>query len=304
MKKMEIFRGVGTALITPFRDGEIDFDVLGNLIDRQIEAGIDALVIGGTTAEAATLSDGERYELFDYAKARVAGRCRLIYGTGTNDTRVAIKHTEYASRLGCDGVLVVTPYYNRGTAEGVVRHYEAIAEASGVPILLYNVPSRTGVNLSIETLERLADNKRIVGIKEASDSLDRLVTISSIKGLSLYSGNDSQIYPVLSLGGLGVISVVSNLYPRETIDICKLYFANDMKNSLKKQQQLLPIINALFLETNPAPVKYAMSKKGLCLPDMRLPMWLPAKAPQDKIDAVLDEYERLNSARSHPFEPR
>ena len=304
MKKMEIFRGVGTALITPFKDGEIDFDVLGNLIDRQIEAGIDALVIGGTTAEAATLSDGERYELFDYAKARVAGRCRLIYGTGTNDTRVAIKHTEYASRLGCDGVLVVTPYYNRGTAEGVVRHYEAIAEASGVPILLYNVPSRTGVNLSIETLERLADNKRIVGIKEASDSLDRLVTISRIKGLSLYSGNDSQIYPVLSLGGLGVISVVSNLYPAETIQICKLFFANNKKKSLEIQQHLLPLINALFLETNPAPIKYAMSKRALCLPDMRLPMWLPAKATQDKIDAVLDEYERLNSAHSHPCEPR
>ena len=213
MKKMEIFRGVGTALITPFKDGHVDYATLGDLIDRQITAGIDALVIGGTTAEAATLSDTERYELFEYARDRVGDRCRLVYGTGTNDTRVAVRHTEYASRLGCDGVLVVTPYYNRGTAEGVIKHYEAIAEASDVPVLLYNVPSRTGVNLSIETLERLAENERIAGIKEASDSLDRLMSISSIKGLSLYSGNDSQIYPVLSLGGLGVISVVSNLYP-------------------------------------------------------------------------------------------
>ena len=304
MKKVEIFRGVGTALITPFKDGRVDLGTLGALIDRQIAAGIDALVIGGTTAEAATLSDQERYDLFDYARERVADRCRLIYGTGTNDTRVAIRHTEYASRLGCDGVLVVTPYYNRGTAEGVIRHYEAIAEASDVPVLLYNVPSRTGVNLSLETLQRLAKNERIVGIKEASDSLDRLMSISLIDGLSLYSGNDSQIYPILSLGGLGVISVVSNLYPEETIMICKHYFANNKEMSLEIQQSLLPVISALFLETNPAPIKYAMSKKGLCLPDMRLPMWLPAKATQDKIDAVLDEYERLNSARSHPCAPR
>ena len=291
MKKLEIFRGVGTALITPFKDGKIDFVALRELIERQIRARIDALVIGGTTAEAATLSDSERYELFEYSRDVIDGRCRLIYGTGTNDTRVAIRHTEYASHLGCDGVLVVTPYYNRGTAEGVVRHYEAIAMSSDVPVLLYNVPSRTGVNLSLETLERLAENEKIVGIKEASDSLDRLMALSRIKGLSIYSGNDSQIYPILSLGGLGVISVVSNLYPTETIQICKLFFANDMKNSLKKQQQLLPIINALFLETNPAPVKYAMAKKGLCLPDMRLPMSIPTKATMEKIDRITEDYE-------------
>ena len=292
MKKVEIFRGVGTALITPFKDGRIDYGALGELIERQIRAGIDALVIGGTTAEAATLEDNERYELFEYAKARVDGRCRLIYGTGTNDTRVAIKHTEYASHLGCDGVLVVTPYYNRGTAEGVVRHYEAIAAASGVPVLLYNVPSRTGVNLSIEALERLSENERIVGIKEASDSLDRLMAISRLHGLAIYSGNDSQIYPVLSLGGLGVISVISNLYPDETIGICKHYFANNRDISLKLQQSLLPIINALFLETNPSPVKYAMAKKGLCLPDMRLPMCLPTQLTRDKIDRAIEEYEK------------
>ena len=293
MKKTEIFRGVGTALITPFKDGRIDFDTLEVLIERQVSAGIDALVIGGTTAEAATLSDTERYELFKKSKQIAKNRCRLIFGTGTNDTRVAIKHTVFASELGCDGVLVVTPYYNRGTAEGVVKHYESIAEASGVPILLYNVPSRTGVNLSLDTLERLAENENIVGIKEASDSLDRLVGISGIDGLSLYSGNDSQIYPVLSLGGLGVISVVSNLYPKETMDICKQYFANNRDKSLKLQNELLPVINALFLETNPAPVKYAMSKKGLCLPDMRLPMWLPTKATRDRIDRAVNEFDLL-----------
>ena len=291
MKKTEIFRGVATALITPFKDGKIDYDALVGLIERQINAGIDALVIGGTTAEAATLSDTERYELFNKAKELIDGRCKLIFGTGTNDTRVAIKHTEYASRLGCDAVLVVTPYYNKGTNDGITKHYEEIARSSGVPVLLYNVPSRTGVNLSLDTLMRLSENERIVGIKEASDSLDRLVAISGIDGLALYSGNDSQIYPALSLGGLGVISVVSNLYPKETIDICKYFFANSKDKSLEAQRKLLPVINALFLETNPAPVKYALSEKGLCLSDMRLPMWLPTKATRDKIDRVIERFE-------------
>lgn len=291
MKKTEIFRGVATALITPFKDGKIDYTTLGMLIERQIEAGIDALVIGGTTAEAATLSDTERYELFEYSREATGGRCKIIYGTGTNDTRVAVKHTEYASFLGCDGVLVVTPYYNKGTRDGIIKHYETIAMASSVPVLLYNVPSRTGVNLDIDTLNILSENERIVGIKEASDSSDRLMNVSKIKGLALYSGNDSQIYPVLSLGGLGVISVVSNLYPKETMDICKYYFTNNKEMSLKAQHNLLPVITALFLETNPAPIKYAMSKRGLCLPDMRLPMWLPTKVTREKIDRVTSEYE-------------
>ena len=293
MKKTEIFRGVGTALITPFKDERIDYGALEVLIERQIEANIDALVIGGTTAEAATLSDIERYELFKRSKDIVRGRCKIILGTGTNDTRVAVKHTEFASRLGCDGVLVVTPYYNKGTGVGIVKHYERIAEASDVPILLYNVPSRTGVNLSIDTLRRLSENDRIVGIKEASDSLDRLVHISSIKGLALYSGNDSQIYPTLALGGLGVISVISNLYPKETMDICKHYFANDRDKSLYLQKSMLAVIEAMFLETNPAPIKYALSKKGLCADEMRLPMYPPTEESRAKIDRAISEYEEL-----------
>ena len=291
MKNNAIFRGVGTALITPFKDGKIDYATLEALIERQIEAKIDCLVIGGTTAEAATLSDEERYTLFKESRKMIGGRCKIVYGTGTNDTRVAVNHTRYASRLGCDGVLVVTPYYNKGTCEGIERHYEAIAKASDVPVILYNVPSRTGVTLGIDTLKKLAQNERIVGIKEASDSSDRLTAISAIKGLDLYAGNDSQIFTVLSLGGLGVISVVSNLYPAETMEICKLYFSNKTDLSLKSQQELLPVINSLFLETNPAPIKYAMAKAGLCLPDMRLPMWLPTKQTREKIDAAIAEYE-------------
>lgn len=288
MKKYEIFRGVGTALITPFKNDRIDFSSLERLIEMQIEAGIDALVIGGTTGEAATLTDEERYELYATARDMIGGRCRIIFGTGTNDTRVAIKHTEYSSRLGCDGVLLVTPYYNRGTADGVVRHYEAISEASDVPILLYNVPSRTGVNLSIETLLRLKERRNIVGIKEASDSHDRLLALSSFGDeLYLYAGNDSQIYSVLSLGGLGVISVVSNLFPKETLAICKEHFANNSKQSLALQQKLLPVINSLFLETNPAPIKYAMAAAGLCEADMRLPMWLPTEQSRRRIDEAI-----------------
>ena len=274
MKKLGIFCGVGTALITPFKDGKIDFVALRELIERQIRAKIDALVIGGTTAEAATLSDTERYELFEYARDVIGGRCRLIYGTGTNDTRVAIKHTEYASHLGCDGVLVVTPYYNRGTAEGVIRHYEAIAKASGVPVLLYNVPSRTGVNLSLETLERLAENDMIVGIKEASGNISQVAEIAALAGdkIDIYSGNDDQIVPILSLGGKGVISVLSNVMPKETSDMCKMYFDGDVNGSLKLQLKLLPLVNALFSEVNPIPVKAAVSAMGYGENYLRLPL--------------------------------
>ena len=172
-----------------------------------------------------------------------------------------------------------------------MRHYEAIADASDVPILLYNVPARTGVNLSVDTLRRLSENEKIVGIKEATDSLDRLMAVSSIDSLTLYSGNDSQIYPTLSLGGLGVISVVSNLYPRETMDICKHYFANDHDISLNLQQNLLPVINALFLETNPSPIKYAMSRAWLCKAEMRLPMWDVSEETKRKIDLAIQKYE-------------
>ena len=284
MKKKEIFLGAATALITPFWDGEIDYHSLGRLIDIQIAAGIDALVIGGTTAEAATLSDGERYALFEFAKERVNQRTKLILGTGTNDTRVAISHTKYAENIGCDGVLVVTPYYNKGTEQGIEKHFLKIAESVDLPIILYNVPSRTGVNLGINLLDRLADHTNIVAIKEASDSTDRLVSIAAIGDrLKLYAGNDSQIYPTLALGGLGVISVVSNLLPRTLHNMCTDYFEGRYDVAREMQFRLLPLIRAMFLETNPAPIKFAMANRGLCSAELRLPLDEPRESTRAEI---------------------
>jgi len=291
--KERIFTGVGTALITPFKNEKIDYPALKKLIERQIEAGIDALIIGGTTGEAATLEDTERYELFERSREYAGGRCKLIFGTGTNDTRVAIKHTRRAAEIGCDGVLLVTPYYNKGTSEGIYRHYTEIAKETSLPVLLYNVPSRTGVNLELSLLERLAAVENIVGIKEAADSQDRLTSLSAFGDrLYLYAGNDSAIYSTLALGGLGVISVVSNLYPKETLEICKQFFAGNLAESLKMQNKLLPVINSLFKETNPAPIKYAMSQCGLCSPEMRLPMWLPTESTRRKIDECLAAFDK------------
>ncbi len=284
-----IFRGVGTALITPLHKGIIDYEALERLIERQIEAGVDAIIIGGTTGEAATLSEDERYSLYKASKEIINSRVKLILGTGTNDTRTSIKHTKEAEKVGCDGVLVVTPYYNKGTNDGLYTHYKRIASATTLPIMLYNVPSRTGVNLGTDLLNRLKEIENIVAIKEASDSVDRLVELASlIPDIALYSGNDSQIYPTLALGGMGVVSVVSNLCPKQTVNLCKQFFAGNLRESLKTQHSMLPIIKSLFLETNPAPIKYAMMKIGLCEGEMRLPMWLPSKVTRKKIDKVLE----------------
>ena len=288
MVKKEIFRGTATAMITPFREGEIDYDCLGRLIDIQITAGIDALVIGGTTAEAATLTDEERYRLFEFSAERIDGKTKLIFGTGTNDTRVAIKHSKYAEKVGCDGLLLVTPYYNKGTEGGIEKHYLSIAESVNLPTLLYNVPSRTGVNLGFNLISRLADHPNIVGIKEASDSTDRLVTLASMSDkITLYSGNDSQVLPTLALGGLGVISVISNLLPRETKEMTDAYFSGDLARAREIQFKLLPIIQAMFMETNPSPIKYAMSLRGLCSPELRLPLSEPRESTKREIERLM-----------------
>lgn len=292
--KNDIFEGVGTALITPFSEGKIDFQALGRLIENQIDAKVDALVIGGTTGEAATLSDDERYELYAFAKEKIGGRCALVLGTGTNDTRVAIRHTRYAEELGCDGALLVTPYYNKGTERGVVCHYRKIAESTSLPLMLYNVPSRTGVNMSRRMLESLSEVENIVAIKEASDSADRLVEIAAMGDrLKLYAGNDTQLYTTLALGGKGVISVVSNIAPRQMNRIYKSFKSGDSASAREAQAKLLPLIRAMFAETNPAPIKYAMAHLGLCSGEVRLPLSEVTSETKQLIDIELHRYHLL-----------
>ncbi len=291
--KKTIFEGCATALITPFKNGEIDYAALERIIELQISAGVHALVVGGTTGEAATLSDAERYTLYEFARDKTAGRVRLILGVGTNDTAIAVKHAKRSAEIGCDGFLAVTPYYNKGTDEGIYTHYMKLAEASDVPLLLYNVPGRTGVNLPIPVIERLALCERIVGIKEASDSQDRLVRLSAFGDeLWLYAGNDSAIHTVLSLGGRGVVSVVSNLYPKYIESMCRDFLCGEDKKCHYKQTRVLDLIKAMFSETNPAPIKYAMAQAGYCNNELRLPLSEVKASSAEIIDSVITDFEK------------
>ena len=293
MKKKAVFYGAATALITPFCDGEIDYGALENIIEMQIKANISALVIGGTTGEAATLSDSERYSLFEFSKEKVAGRVKLIFGTGTNDTSLAVKHTKMAERIGCDGVLAVTPYYNKGTEEGLIRHYQMISDSTSLPIILYNVPTRTGVNIPLSSLDRLCLCENIVAIKEASDSADRLCEVAAYGDeLMLYAGGDAQTYTALSLGGGGVISVISNPCPRLSVLICEKFFEGKREESLALQLEALPLIRAMFTETNPAPVKYAMHALGLCKNELRLPLCEANAKTEKLIDGQMNIFKK------------
>ncbi len=273
-----IFRGASTALITPFYNGEIDFTSLGELIDDQIKRGIAALVLCGTTGECATLSDIEKSAIFEFGARRAAGRVPVIAGTGTNDTKRAIELSRFAKGAGCNGILVVTPYYNKASPEGLYRHYSAIADAVDLPQIAYNVPSRTGVNIPIETLQRLVSNGAVAALKEASGDLSRVAKLAAAcPELTLYSGNDDQILPILSLGGQGVISVVSNILPEKTQRLCDAYFEGRTDEARAIQLELLPLISLLFREVNPIPVKYIMSELGLCRPEYRLPLTEPSE---------------------------
>lgn len=275
MKQQALFRGIATALATPMtQTGAIDYDAYGRLIDWQIDSGIDALVACGTTGEAATMSYDEHKETIAYAVKRVNGRVPLIAGTGTNCTEKAIELTCFACNAGADGCLVVTPYYNKATQNGLVAHYTAIADASSVPVILYNVPGRTGCNLLPETCSHLAEHPRIVAVKEACGNISQIVSLFEKAGdtLDVYSGNDDQIVPVLAMGGEGCISVLSNILPKETMEICRLFFEGDIKGAAKLQCRLLPVVDALFSEVNPIPVKAALAKMGYGCDVLRLPL--------------------------------
>jgi len=270
-----IFTGAAVAIVTPFTEDGVNFEELKKLIDFNIENGTDAIVIAGTTGESSTMSDEEHKETIRFTVEYVNKRVPVIAGTGSNDTAYALELSKYAESVGASGLLIVTPYYNKTTQSGLVKHFNYIADRVNVPIILYNVPSRTGVNIEPETYLELSKHPRIVATKEASGDLSAVAKIKSLCGdnLTIYSGNDEQILPILSLGGKGVISVLSNVIPKETHDICNLYFEGKVKESSELQIKYLDLINALFIEVNPIPVKTALGLMGYNVGPLRMPLF-------------------------------
>lgn len=272
--KQQLFRGAATALITPLTENGVDFESLEKLVDWQINEGIDALVICGSTGEKATLNDNEHRDVLRCAVKTAAGRVPIIAGTGSNDTAHAVWMTKEAGEIGCDGMLVCTPYYNKSTQKGLVTMFETIAAATEKPIIVYNVPSRCGIGIKPETYAEIAKIENVTGIKEANGDISEIAKTMALVGndISLYSGNDDQIVPIMSLGGQGVVSVISNLMPKRTAELCKTAFSGDFAAAAKEQLELLPLMNALFSEVNPIPVKAAMAKMGFCKDYLRLPL--------------------------------
>lgn len=269
-----MFKGAYTALITPFKNGSVDYTKLGELIEFQIENEIDGIVICGTTGESATLTDKEKKKVIKYTIETVNGRVPVIAGTGSNDTRHAIELSKYAERVGADALLIVTPYYNKTTQKGLIEHYTAIANSVTCPIILYNVPSRTGLNILPDTVSKLAELENIVGIKEASNNFSQILELISKvpKSFSVISGNDDSIVPLLSIGGCGVISVLSNVYPKDVHMMCKAFFDGDTCYARDLQLKHAEFIQLLFKETNPMPVKDAMNILGFNIGIPRLPL--------------------------------
>ena len=272
--KSVIFKGCGTALATPFDENGINFTVFEKMIENQIENGVDALIVCGTTGESSTMTEKERKDTIKFVVDVVKKRVPVIAGTGSNNTYQAILMSKYAEEVGADGCLVVTPYYNKTTQAGLIAHYSAIASSIKLPIILYSVPSRTGVNISPETCLELSKISNIVAIKEASGNISQIAKIAQLCGdnLHIYSGNDDQVIPILSLGGIGVISVLSNVAPKYTHQMCKNYFDGNGDEALKMQLKALNLINSLFSEVNPIPVKYALSLIGYDFGKPRLPL--------------------------------
>jgi 4-hydroxy-tetrahydrodipicolinate synthase len=272
--KNTVFTGVATAIVTPMNENGVDYESFERLIDWQINEGINAIVVAGTTGEGSTLSDAEHRQVLKFAVDKIAGRVPVIAGTGSNDISYAIDLTKYACSIGADAMLVVTPYYNKATQGGLIKSFTAIADASTKPIILYSVPSRTGCNISPETCAILAKHPNIAAIKEASGNISQIAKIASLVGddMDIYSGNDDQIVPILSLGGKGVISVLSNVVPKDTVKICTSYFDGNVKESAQLQLKYIDLIDALFSEVNPIPVKTALREMGFNVGNLRLPL--------------------------------
>ena len=292
MKKV-IFRGVGTAIITPMKEnGEINYPVFKKLLDRQADGGADAVVVAGTTGENATLDDDEHLELVEFAVKEIAGRIPVIAGAGSNNTAHAVWMSQECEKIGLAGLLHVTPYYNKTSQEGLYRHFRACAQATGLPVILYNVPSRTGVNILPETYRRLSEIDSIVGCKEASGNFSQIAGIAALCGenLTIYTGNDDQITTALALGAQGVISVVGNLLPRETHDICQAYFDGNCEESKRLQLKYLELMQAMFMDVNPIPVKQAMRAMGYDVGECRLPLCDMDSVKTERLLQVLRDY--------------
>lgn len=294
---MAIFKGAGVAIVTPMmNDGEVNFEKLGEMIDYQIEHSTDCIVICGTTGEASTLSHDEHIECIKFAVERTNKRVPVVAGTGSNSTDEAIYLSTEAERCGADALLVVTPYYNKATQKGLIRHFTDIANAVTIPIILYNVPGRTGCNIKPETAAALARNvENIVAIKEASGDISQIAELAALTNgsLDIYSGNDDQIVPVMSLGGVGVISVLSNIAPQQTHDICAKFLDGDIEGSRKLQLEILEVINNLFIEVNPIPVKAAMNLMGFEVGPLRMPLTEMEDANLEKLRASMKAYGLL-----------
>lgn len=290
MTKKRIFTGAGVAIVTPMNaDGSVNYEAMGQLIEQQVTGGTDAIIVCGTTGESSTLTDEEHRRVIQFTVAQVNHRIPVVAGTGSNDTAYCLELSQEAEKMGVDGLLLVTPYYNKCSQKGLIRHYLTVADAVDLPMILYSVASRTGVNILPETLKELSKHPNIVAVKEASGSISQVAKIRHLCGddLDVYSGNDDQIVPLLSLGGIGVISVLSNLMPKETHDICQLYFDGKVQESAALQLKLLDLINNLFSDVNPIPVKEALNMMGFPAGPCRMPLCEMDDGPREKLRASM-----------------
>ena len=291
---MAVFTGAGVAIVTPFKEnGEVNYEKFGELIEDQIAGGTDAIIVCGTTGESSTLDHEEHLAVIKYCIGKVAGRIPVVAGTGSNCTETAVYLSTEAEKYGADGLLLVTPYYNKATQNGLFKHYKTIADSVKIPCILYNVPSRTGCNIAPETVVRLCSEvENIVGVKEASGNISQIVKLMSIADgrVDLYSGNDDQIVPLLALGGIGVISVLSNVAPRQTHDICEKFFNGDVAGSCAEQLRAIPLCNALFCEVNPIPVKKALNLMGKEVGSLRAPLTEMEEENAAKLEKAMKDY--------------
>lgn len=293
---MSIFTGSGVAIITPFNENGVDFQKLGELIEWQIENKTDAIIVCGTTGEGSTMSEAERKDTIKFTVDKVNRRIPVIAGTGTNNTSASINMSKWAEDIGVDGLLVITPYYNKTTQKGLIEHFKAIASEVHTPIIIYNVPSRTGMNMDPKTLLTLTSVENIVAIKEASGNISQIAKMKALCGdnIDIYSGNDDQIIPIMSVGGIGVISVLANVIPKDVHDMCTEYLSGDQKKALKLQLDTLALNDALFIETNPIPVKTALNLLGWEVGNLRLPLCDMSEGNLEILKRELKAYNLLH----------